>query len=63
MQRLRLSCVTMLELTEVELEFILEVNMHLFIEKRMRGGISYVNKRFSKANNKYMSIYCTCGCK
>ena len=63
MQRLRLSCVTMLEVTEVELEFILEVNMHLFIEKRMRGGISYVNKRFSKANNEYMSIYCTCGCK
>ena len=63
MQRLRLSCVAMLEVTEVELEFISEVNMHLFIEKRMRGGISYVNKRFSKANNTYMNIYCTCGCK
>ena len=31
--------------------------MHLFIEKRMRGGISYIAKRYSKANNKYMKCY------
>ena len=31
--------------------------MHLFIEKRMRGGISYIAKRHSKANNKYMKCY------
>ena len=28
--------------------------MHLFIEKEMRCGISYIAKRHSKANNKYM---------
>ena len=28
--------------------------MHLFVEKEMRGGISYIGKRFSKANFKYM---------
>ena len=31
--------------------------MHLFIEKRMRGGIFYIAKRYSKANNKYMESY------
>ena len=31
--------------------------MHLFIEKGMRGGISYINKRYSKENNKYCSDY------
>ena len=47
----------MLEITEVELELISEINMHLFIEKGMRGGMSYISKRFSKANNKYMRSY------
>ena len=28
--------------------------MYLFIEKRLRGRISYIAKRYSKANNKYM---------
>ena len=31
--------------------------MHLFIEKRMRGDISYIAKRHSKADNKYMKCY------
>ena len=29
--------------------------MHLLIEKGMRGGIFYIAKRYSKANNKYMT--------
>ena len=47
----------MLEITEVELELISEINMYLFIEKGMRGGMPYISKRFSKANNKYMRSY------
>ena len=31
--------------------------MHLFIEKGMTGGISYIAKRYSKANDKYMKCY------
>ena len=31
--------------------------MHLLIEKGLKGGISYVAKRYSKANNKYMEDY------
>ena len=44
-------------MTKVELEKISDVDIHLFIEKGMRQGISYINKRYSKGNNKYCSDY------
>ena len=47
----------MLKMTKIELDFISDNDMHLFIEKRMRGGISYITKRQSKENNKYMECY------
>ena len=49
-----LSSDAMLKMTGIELDLISDNVMHLFIEKRMRGGISYIGKRHSKANNKYM---------
>ena len=47
----------MFKITEMELEFISDINMYLFIEKGMIRGISYIAKRFGKANNKYMESY------
>ena len=43
-----LSWDAMFKMTGVKLELISAINMHLFIEKRIRGGISYVCKRHSK---------------
>ena len=52
-----LSWDAMLEMTGVKLEKIFDIEMYLFIEKGLRGGISYIAKRYSEANNKYMKNY------
>ena len=52
-----LSWDAMLKMTKVKLEKISDADIHLFIEKGMRGGISYVNKRYSRANNENCSNY------
>ena len=46
-----LSWDAMLKMTGIELEKISDIDKHLFIEKGLRGGISYITKRHSKANN------------
>ena len=52
-----LSWVAMLKITGVRLEKVFDIDMYLFIEKGLRGGISYIAKRYAKANNKYMKVY------
>ena len=44
-------------MTDVKLEKISDIDKYLFIEKGLRGGISYIAKRYAKANNKYMNDY------
>ena len=55
-----LSWDAMLKMTDIELDLISDTDMHLFIEKEMRGGISYIAKRHRKGNNKYMKCYDSC---
>ena len=52
-----LSWDAVLKMTDVKLEKISDIDKYSFIEKGSRGGISYIAKRYAKANNKYMSDY------
>ena len=45
-----LSWDAMLDTTKVEIQLISDTDMYSFFEKGMRGGVSYVSKRYSKAN-------------
>ena len=49
-----LSWDAMLKMTDINLS---DINKYLFIEKGLRGGISYIAKRYGKANNKYINDY------
>ena len=51
-----LSWDTICKMTNIELKLISNTEMLLFIEKGMKGGISYISKRYSKANNKYIHM-------
>ena len=52
-----LSWDAILKMTGVKLERISDIDKYLFIEKGTRGGISYIAKRYAKANNKCMRDY------
>ena len=52
-----LSWYAMLKMTGIKLKLISDIEMHLFIEKRMTGSISYIAKKYSITNNKYMKSY------
>ena len=46
----------MLNITKVELELITDPDIYIFFQG-MRGGLSYIFNRYSKAKNKYLKSY------
>ena len=36
---------------------ISDPDKYMFFEQGMRGGVSYINKRYSEANNEYCQDY------
>ncbi|KAL9958234.1 hypothetical protein ACROYT_G035222 [Oculina patagonica] len=52
-----LSWDALLKKTGVQLELLTDSEMHLFVERGIRGGISIVRKRYAKANNHYVEGY------
>ena len=52
-----LSWNVMLKMTGVKLEIISDIDKYLFIEQGWTGEISFICKRFSELNNKYMKNY------
>ena len=47
----------MLKMAGVELEEISDIHKYLFIEKGLKGGVSYIAKRYAKVHNKYIKDY------
>ena len=52
-----LSWDAMLKMTKVEFKKISDLDKYMFFEQGMRGGVSYINKRYSEANNEYCQDY------
>ena len=52
-----LSWDAMLKRTGVKLEKINDIYIHLFLEKGLRGGISYISKRYSKSSESTDIMY------
>ena len=47
----------MLNMTKDDLELILDSDIYLWFEKGMRDGVTYISKRYSKANKKYLKCF------
>ena len=52
-----LSKDAVLKMSGIQLEKINNIDVHLFLEKDMRGGVSYISKRYSKSDENTDIIY------
>ena len=52
-----LSWDAILKMTGIRLEKVQNINVHLFLEKGMRDGISYISKRYSKSSDDINIMY------
>ena len=52
-----LSWDSMLKMTSIKLEKINNIDVHLFLEKGTRGGVSYISKRYSKSDGNKTIMY------
>ena len=48
---------SMLKMTGIQLEKINNIDLHLFLEKGMRGGISYISKKYGKSDDNTTIMY------
>ena len=44
-------------MTKIELEKINDPDKYMFFEQGMRGGVSYINKRYSEASKNVNILY------
>ena len=47
----------MLNMVENELELVSDADLCLLFENGIRGRVSYISKRYSKAKIKYLKLY------
>ena len=46
-----------LKMSDVQLDLFTDIDIHLFFERIIRGGVATITHRYAKANNQYLDSY------